>query len=149
MRSKLYGIFSNIDDARQALGNIKKESLNLADLTVVFADNSETLDHRRESDLEFARDLGDPALKSNRVWPGLQSQNLSGIGKIKIGSSQPWPHAKSPKGPLRLDEDDLAVIGPQIKANRVAAIVECDVDLLPKLRFLLESQGAFVISSGE
>ncbi len=149
MRSKLYGIFSNIDDAKQALGNIKKESLNLADLTVVFADNSETLERRRESDLELANDLGEPALKSNRVWPGLQSQNLSGIGNIKIGTSQSQLLAQSPKGPLHLDENDLAVIGPQIKANRVAAIIESDVDLLPKVRFILESNGAFVISNGE
>jgi hypothetical protein len=149
MRRKIYGIFSNIDDAKQALGNIKKESLNLADLTVVFADNSGTLDRKkRESDFEFADDYGETT-QMNRSWPGLQSQNLYGIGKIQIGSSQYQQSETSPKPLQCLDENDLAIIGPQLKANRVAAIIESDIDLLPKLRFILESNGAFVISKGE
>ncbi len=150
MRSKLYGIFSNIDDAKQALGNIKKESLNLADLTVIFADDSEAFERKRDSKFEFGNEnFGEQTPKINRSWPGLQSQNLFGIGKIQIGSSQYHKGEDSQKQKLHLDESDLAIIGPQVKANKVAAIIESEVDLLPKLRFILESSGAFVISNGE
>ncbi|HBF36520.1 MAG TPA: hypothetical protein DDW50_04285 [Firmicutes bacterium] len=150
MRRKLYGIFSNIDDAKQALGNIKKESLNLADLTVIFADNGEVRDRKREFDFEVSSEnLGKPPQDMNRLWPGLQSQNLFGIGKIQIGSSLNHQLHNSSELNLHLDESDLAVIGPQVKANKVAAIIETEVDLLPKLRFILESNGALILLTTE
>jgi hypothetical protein len=160
MRQKIYGTFSNVDDAKQAFGNIKKVSLNQADLTIVFADNREARSYERQAHFEFGTEnhgelpqgelhLGDLPQYNNCIWPGLQSKNLSGIGKIQMGTSNHHGVFNFIEPRICISGEDLGVIAPQIKANKVVAIIEADAVLVPQLRFILESNGAEVHSNPE
>lgn len=156
MRQKIYGIFSNVDDAKQAFGRIKKASLNQADLTIVFADNRENHVTKGNNNYEFAAEnfgesLKDTAHTRTSIWPGLQTENLSGIGKIQIGSSNNQKIADSVDHDraIQLVGDDLAIIAQQVKANKVVTIIEAEAELVPQVRLILESNGAEIISKPE
>lgn len=158
MRQKIYSVFSNVDDAKQALGSIKKASLNQADLTVVFAEDQENPEMQDKNNYEFgAEHFGSPfrdaadTFKHNNVWPGLQTEKLAGVGKIHIGSS----NIRTISGfmdhdhPIGLAGDDLDVITKQVKANKVVAVIDAEVELIPRVRLILETHGAEILSKLE
>ena len=152
MRQKIYGIFTNVDDAKQAFGSIKKESLNQTDLTIVFANGQETHADHRKDNYEFATEY---FIESSRnaptSWPGLKEESLFGIGKIQIGFNNPTKidDPSELTRSLPLAEADLGIIEREIKANKVVTIIEAEPELVPKLRLILESNGAEIISIPE
>jgi hypothetical protein len=148
MKQKIYGIFSNIDDAKQALGSIKKELLNLADLTIIFSDDQEPHVSRRRNNFEFATEYFiESSQRSTLIWPGLKEEDLSGVGKIQIGSNHSSELNSSPSSQIsNLADEDLGIIEREIKTNKVVAIIEAEPELLPKLRLILESNGAEIIA---
>jgi hypothetical protein len=152
MRQKIYGIFSNVNDAKQAFGSIKKESLNQADLTIVFANDQETKANHRKDNYEFATEYFiETPRNSPPSWPGLKEESLSGIGKIQIGFNIPTKsgNPSEPITSMQLAEGDLGIIEREIKAHKVVTIIEAEPEFVPKLRLILESNGAEIISIPE
>jgi hypothetical protein len=147
MRQKIYSVFSNLDDAKQAFGSIKKASLNQADLTIIFADEQQHQIGKRNDNYEFAGEyLIEPASNST-IWPGLQTQILAGIGKVQIGLCGINQTDKQMKEPNLIQQvgEDLGLIEREIKSDKVVAIIETDSELLPKLRLILESNGGEIL----
>lgn len=156
MRQKIYGIFSNVNDAKQAFGSIKKTSFNQADLTIVFADNQEKHDTQGGGNYEFAvehfrESFQDIAQKYNNTWPGVQTKDLAGIGKIQIGSSniQKMAGIIEHNDVVKPSGDDLEIVTAQVKAKRIVAIIEAESELIPQVRLILESNGAEILSRTE
>jgi hypothetical protein len=157
MRQKIYGIFSNVNDAKQAFGSIKKTSFNQADLTIIFADNQEKHDTQGgggnyEFAVEYFREsVQDIARKYNNTWPGIQTKDLAGIGKIQIGSSniQKMTGIIEHDGIVKPSGDDLEIVAEQVKAKRIVAIIEAESELVPQVRLILESNGAEILSRTE
>ncbi|HBE78480.1 MAG TPA: hypothetical protein DDW65_12000 [Firmicutes bacterium] len=149
MRQKIYSIFSNVNDAKQAFGSIKKASLNQADLTIIFADEQQHQIGKRNDNYEFAGEgeyvIEPPA--NTIIWPGLQTQILAGIGKVQIGlcGSNQTDNQMGESNLIQQVGEDLRIIEREIKSDKVVAIIETDSELLPKLRLILESNGGEIL----
>jgi hypothetical protein len=145
MKEKLFGVFSNIDDAKSALGQIKMESWNRADLTVLFS--GQKIDkERREDDFELAAEyfLNDSQRTPPPIWPGFREENIHGIGKVQIGSSYPVEKESLPGKIEELAGGELETIGREISSQKVVTIIEVEPEIMPKVRFILEKNGAEV-----
>ena len=87
MKQKIYGSFSNIADAKLAIGNIKKENFNRVGLTIIFASEERRVQDQHR--YEFSNDFTlEPAPDKNSfLWPGLKEENILGLGKIQIAAN--------------------------------------------------------------
>lgn len=150
MRQRLFGIFSSIDDAKAAAGQIKKESWNLADLTIIYSNQEhENLSHpnRNEDDYELAAEnfLEDPEREPPPVWPGLKEEYLEGIGPVRIGSQT--NQESLPGKIVRLAGSDLPAIEREIQSQKVVAMIEVEPEVFRKVRHILEKSGAEILES--
>ncbi len=150
MKQRILGVFHNIDDAKSALGQIKKESMNQAELTVIIGDRFHI--RTRESQTLFetaAEDFADQNLGSrdsesriDHFWPGLKEEQLLGIGVVKVGHNSPDPNDVQSAWRQKLTETALQIIGAEIAAKKIITFIEFDPRFLPKLRFIMETNGA-------
>ncbi|MGE5582498.1 MAG: hypothetical protein ACM3X9_08150 [Bacillota bacterium] len=149
MKRKIYGVFSNLDDAKSAVGSIKKVSFNRTNLTVVFSGDDRGGQHQPGIDFEFSSEFLPAGGREKAVPPlrGVKEENLPGVGKVQIAANivQNFTDNDQPAS-MGLTGRDLGVVERMVKDDKVLAIVEADADLLPKLRFILESNGAEVIT---
>lgn len=152
MRQRLFGIFSSIDDAKAAAGQIKKESWNQADLTIVYSNQEHAnLSHpnRNEDDFELAAEnfLEDLDREPPPVWPGLKEDYLEGIGPVRIGASNQTGQESLPGKIARLAGGDLPAIEREIQSQKVVALIEAEPEVFRKVRHILEKSGAEILES--
>lgn len=144
MRQKLIGVFRNIDDAKGALGLVKRENFNRAELTVIC---SEELLHLKKQgqNFEMAAEnfIGDQTDSAKLIWPGLQTKDLVSVGSVRIGSTQVIPQLKTDLG---LEEQDLKRIENAIQHQKVVAVIEADTEEIANIRALLASRGGFILN---
>ena len=144
MKQKIYAAFNNLDDAKLAMGSIKKENLNQANLKVIFLTDQTGKDFQKDH-YEFGEEFFPPNIPTNShlVWPGVKVVNILGLGKVQIAVNTPLPHERN-FGSELVDED-LKIVEPEVKAQKIVAIIEAETDLIPKFKFILQSNGAEII----
>ncbi len=146
MKRRIIGIFSSIGDAKNALGQIKKESWNQTELTVIIQDKNENRNPEDKTHMEIATEnfLENQGAGSgpNILWPGLKEEQLSGIGTVKIGYSSPNRKHGIVLASQNLSEAELDFIGQKLVAQKVVVLIEVEDQFLPKLRFIMATNGA-------
>jgi hypothetical protein len=142
VRQRIFGIFSSPEDSRNALGRVKKESWNRAEITVVIpepnAKHSRT-DDRFELGAEFFLDRKEQPVST---WPGLQASYLEGAGNIKVGTTA----LQHPPGILEPLGSGLDLVQREIQNQKIVAIIDVEPELIPRIRVILESKGAEIIT---
>ena len=142
MKKKFYGVFQSIDDAKEALGRIKKESLNLVDLTVIYLEPHQT--KKEGEELHFETAVED-FVENNRLdvlkWPGLHQLELEGFGKINIGMS----NSRNAAEKKLFDRKAFEAVEPEIENHKIVALIEVEPHVAGKVRYVLESIGADII----
>ncbi len=142
MRQRIFGIFSNTEDSRNVLGRVKKESWNRAEITLVIPEP--TVKQPRNEDhfelgSEFFLDRKDQPISS---WPGLQASYLEGAGNIRVGTTarQHPPGILEPLGP------ELDLLQREVRNQKIVALIDVEPELIPRIRVILESKGAEIIT---
>lgn len=154
MRRRLLGVFNSIDDAKHTLGQIKKESWNQTEFMVIIGEPGDR-GHEMKTHYEMAEenflstDKSETGRRNHRLpWPGLQEMELAGIGAVNVGFSIP------PEGPNQVavdkifSETDKKFVKREISSQRVVAFIETEEQFLPKLRLIMETNGAELVESG-
>ncbi len=140
MRQRIYGLFNNIEDARNALGRIKKESWRRADLSIILPADSE---RPQENSMEFAADFSEKRPGSPwSDWPGLQQEYWEEVGNVRVGSTLGDASNPTPSIRENLAGKALQFVQRGIRDSKVVTIIDFEPELLYKLRFILESKGA-------
>lgn len=154
MKRKLFGVFNSVDDAKNVLGLIKKESWNQAELMVIMGERAGA-DHNgaKKSNPNFeaaaenflTNNSPASARQINHIWPGLKDVEIAGIGIVKIGYSAP---AEANNESIinqklgELNEIDIKAVEREIAAKKIVAYLEIEEQFLPKLRLIMASNGA-------
>ncbi len=137
---KIYAAFQRIENAKAAVGRVKKESWNQAGLTVIFPGEPmvKTDDNRFEFGDEYFLDSLHSRKRSE--WPALQDKEIDGIGKVKMAVS----YKPDNSSPLREDPDGMnrELIASGLKKSKVMVIIEADDEISSKITAILESEGA-------
>lgn len=144
---KIYAAFKRVGNAKAAVGRVKKESWNRADLVIIFpGEPTVKTDNNR---FEFGNEyfLDSPHSGKASEWPSLQDKEIDGIGKVKIAVSY------KPDNNPDLSEDSAGMnkelIASDLKKNKVVAIIEADDELVSKIETILDSEGAEITIFGE
>ena len=149
MKQRLIGIFNNIGDAKNALGQIKKESWNQTELTVIVKGKNVKQYMENNGTMEIAAKnfIENPVVETGLpiFWPGLKEEWLPGIGTVKIGYNSTGNQDRAPL-PFKFGDMDLDFIKTKLAADKVVAVIETENLNLPKLRYIMEINGAELIS---
>jgi hypothetical protein len=148
MRRRLFGVFNSIDDAKHALGQIKKEGWNQTRFMVIVGETDANRMNEGKAHFEMA---GENFLNNNhpetgtginRVWPGLKEMELTGVGTVNVGYSIPVEENNEAAINQKLSETDIQVVEREIFANKIVALIEVEEQFLPKLRLIMDTNGA-------
>lgn len=148
MKRRLLGVFNSIDDAKHALGQIKKEGWNQTQFMVIVGEPDANRDNQRKTHFEIAGENflenNHPATGSgiNRVWPGLKEMELAGVGTVNVGYNIPVEESNESAMNQQLSETDIQVVEREIFANKIVALIEVEEQFIPKLRFIMDTNGA-------
>jgi hypothetical protein len=148
MRRRLFGVFNSIDEAKNTLGQIKKESWNQTEIMVIVREPDGNREIETEGHYEMAGEnfLSDPSPETgrriDRLWPGFKEMELAGIGSVNIGYSTPVEGNNEPAIVQQLNEKNIQVVEREISGHKVVALIEAEEQFLPKLRFIMDANGA-------
>jgi hypothetical protein len=137
-------MFTNIEDARNALGRIKKESWHRADLTVILPEGSP--ESSNNDSMELAAEFAAQDRDEKRDWSGLRRDYWDGLGKIRYGTTFRRQPGKNQVLPETLAGQALQIVQQGIKDSKVVTIIDFEPELRAKLRVILESRGAEVLA---
>jgi len=137
LRPKIVSTFNNIDDAKNAFGQIKKESWNKANFAVVFADAAKITGN---FEYEFATEnfLGEPATRQS-VWPGVREVEMSGVGKVYLGTD--LGSSEIINGVTR----QCPNLKQQLQAEKIIAILEVSPEIKERVEAILANNSAEII----
>ncbi len=136
---RIYAAFERVENARAAVGRVKKESWNRAGLVVILPGEPITANdnHYEFGDEHF---LDTPYSRKNTVWPVLQDKEVDGIGIVKIAVSL------KPDADSSLSEESVVtnkeIIAEDLKNNKVITIIEAEDEIVSQIEIILESEGA-------
>ncbi|HEX7713629.1 MAG TPA: hypothetical protein VF531_06375 [Bacillota bacterium] len=136
----LIGAFENVSDAKNALGRIKKATWNRADLALIVPRKSSP-DVVQGIDFELASEsfLDLPRKDFSPLWPGLRQESLAGVGEVLIGQGR--SHEPEPLS-LDLSQPELEMIKQPLKQHKIITVLKANPEDLPKLRLIMETDGA-------
>lgn len=139
---RIYAAFERIENAKAAVGRIKKETWNQADLAIILSE--ETTVNSGDNRFEFGDEhfLDSPYSRNYSKWPSLQDKEIDGIGRVKMAISFK-PHT-GPDSREVTDIIDKELLADNLKKNKIMAIIETEDDITPKIETILESEGAEV-----
>jgi hypothetical protein len=155
MRRRLLGVFNSIDDAKHALGQIKKESWNQAEFVVIVGEPDGNRRKEGNNHFEMAVEnfiTGKPPETGrwiNHIWPGLKEVELAGVGTVNVGYSAIAEEIPEPSWDRRFSETDIQVMEREISANKIVALIEVEEQFLPKLRLIMDTNGAELIEQNQ
>lgn len=132
---RIVGVFSNVNDARNALGRIKKESWNRAEISVLIKQPSP------ETSYEFGEDFSRQQRQRRKVmWSGLKQEFIDGVGMVQIGSTN---------GQRRQDHyaflKKITGAVPYNLDQKIVGIIEVEDDLVESIYTILNSKGADIV----
>lgn len=151
MRRRLFGVFSSIDDAKNALGQIKKESWNQTEFIVIVGDPDTIRAKENKAHFEMAVENflngnhPESERRINHIWPGLKEMELTGVGTVNVGYIEAAEGNNEPMLDQKLSETDIQVVKREISTNKIVALIEVDEQFLPKLRLIMDTNGAELI----
>jgi hypothetical protein len=133
----MVAFFTNISDAKIALGQLKKEYWNQANLAAVYAIPVQS-DFERNR-YEFAmEEFGMPLNDSESLWPGVKESEISDGGKVCLGATP-----GSYDAVIKLLESDTSI--KDELPGKVITILDTEPENHPRFRLVLESNGGEVI----
>lgn len=151
MRRILFGVFNSIDDAKHALGQIKKESWNQTEFMVIVGEPDANRSDENKAHFEMAgenflnNNQPETGPRINRVWPGLKMMEMAGVGTVNVGYSLPVEGNTKAVMDRKLSERDIQVVEREISAHKIVALIEVDEQFLPKLRLIMDTNGAELV----
>jgi len=141
VREAIYGVFQQIEDARSALGQVKKASWNRAWVSVIYPESKEADPGNLRWETAAEGFIGDNSSKTKERWSGLKTGYLDGVGSVKYGS-------------LAGGADLISTVknrgnGLQqaLSDGKVVAIVEAEPEAMDEVRLILENCGAALLSN--
>lgn len=131
MKERILGVFSNIDDAKNAFGQIKKATWNQVELAVVFGDSV----NRQEDYMELAVEgFIETSPTPQKIWPGVQEKFIEGLGQFYVG--------ESPQHPIDLNnKDTLDFIKRETSNQHIIGIIDAEPEVISKIQLIMESNG--------
>lgn len=136
---EIYAAFERVENAKAAVGRVKKESWNRAGLVVIFP--GESMDKTDDKRFEFGNEsfLDTPYSKKNSQWPALQDKEIDEIGKVKMAVS--FKPDTSTEIITDYGSMNKELIASGIKKNKVVVIIEADDEIVSQIETILESEG--------
>ncbi len=137
----IYAAFERVENAKSAVGRVKKESWNQAGLMVI-SPGTESMTENDANQFEFGNEhfLETPYSRKISEWPALQDNEINGIGKVKMAVNlKPEAVRKESQEPIMMNKE---LIADGLKKNKVIAIIEADDEIISKIETILESEGA-------
>lgn len=155
MKRSMVGVFNSINDAKNTLGQIKKESWNQTEFLVIVGEPVGNSENETETYYEMAGENfltnPDPAPGrpiSRRFWPGLREMELAGFGTVNVGFSNPPEGPKEPElDKIFGGENHRRFLEREIAAHKVLAFIEVEEEFLGKLRYIMDTHGAQLLES--
>lgn len=135
---RIYAAFERVENAKAAVGRVKKESWNRAGITVILPGKTDvkTDEHRYEFGDEHFLDT--PYSRETSEWPALQDREVDGIGKVKMAVNY-QPYSVEANEEVEVNKE---IVAEGLKKNEVVAIIEADDEIVSKIETILESEGA-------
>lgn len=148
MKRRLFGVFNSIDDAKNALGQIKKESWNQTEFMVIVGEPDVNRGDDSKAHFEMAvenflsNNHPEPGRRMDHIWPGLKEMQLAGIGTVNVGYSIPVEGNNEAALDRKLNETEIQLVEREILANKIVALIEVEELYLPKLRLIMDTNSA-------
>lgn len=142
MQNRIYATFSHLNTAKTALGQIKKNSWNRADLSVIYADRPDSKEENGSFEIAVEGFIEQNQIKKQVDWPGVKTAYLEGVGVINYASL----NGKGLASIIANRESDHWLIE-ELASAKTVAVVDTEPELAPELRLILENNGAEVILS--
>lgn len=135
---KIYAAFERVENAKAAVGRIKKECWNRAGLSVIVPEKLNA--NNEENRYEFGHEhfLDTPYSLEYSEWPALQEREFDGVGKVKMGVNHK-PFSGEASEEVKINKE-LVIDG--LKKNKVVTLIETEDELTSKIETILESEGA-------
>lgn len=131
---KIYGIFQNLNDAKIAIGKVKVTAWNRARITLIYPESSQDAE---DNYYEFgSANFIANTIPVSPTWNGLKVQEIPGIGKVKIATID-----------HQINQHDLTFLQRSISEQKVSVVIEVEPELSEKVHYLLENQGADVLTT--
>jgi hypothetical protein len=126
------------------LGQIKKNSWNRADLSVIYTESpgSNTENAKYEIAVEGFIENNLPAKTTE--WPGLKTAYLDGVGVINYASG----NGKGLASIIANRASDPWLIN-ELASAKTVTVIDTESELAPELRLILENNGAEVILTSD
>ena len=138
---KIYAAFERVENAKAAVGRVKKECWNRAGLSVILPEKLEANEaNNEEHRYEFGQEhfLDTPYSQEKSDWPALHEHEFDGIGKVKMAANhKPYSGEASEGVTIR---KELVVDG--LKKNKIVVLIETEDEMISKIETILESEGA-------
>ncbi len=133
---RIVGVFTHVDDARNALGRIKKECWDKSEISVLIKQPS------REFSYEFAEEFSMERNKEQRRlhWEGLKQETIADIGMVQIGVT----NRQNSLDPSEILKNYTNTVPYQLQKN-VVGIIEVADELSDKVYTILDSKGADIV----
>ncbi len=137
--ARIYASFERLENAKAAVGRIKKAGWNRADIVVLTSGEPEVAPDTARYEFADEHFLDSPVIRRETQWPVLKEQEIDGLGKVYLAANirpdEVDRHQQLPAVNLELTARDL-------KKNKVVAIMEVDAELSGKVKTILQSEGA-------
>lgn len=135
---KIYAAFERVENAKAAVGRIKKETWNRAGMSVILPEKRNL--NNEEHSFEFGHEhfLDTPYSQENSDWPALHEHEFDGIGKVKMAVNHK-PYSGEVSEGVKISKE-LVIDG--LKKNKVVALIETEDEIVSKIEKILESEGA-------
>ncbi|GEM_PF-691589 len=142
LRESIYGIFHQLEDARFALGQVKKTSLNRAQASVIYSESAETV-QEKDAHWETAAEgfIGDALLQTRQRWPGLKTGYLDGVGSVKYGSLSGGADL------IATVRDRETGLRKALSEGKIVAVVKAEPEAAAEVRLIFENCGAEILSN--
>lgn len=141
---RVFATFERIENAKAAVGRVKKEAWNQADFAIIISGES-AFNVSGDDRFEFGDEhfLDSPYSRNYSKWPSLQDKEIEGIGRVKMAVSFKQHTGSDLSEETVMIDKELAA--DNLKKKKVIAIIETEDDIIPKIETILESEGAEVI----
>jgi hypothetical protein len=135
---KIYAAFERVENAKAAVGRVKKECWNRAGLSVIVPEKLQANNDEHRYEFGHEHFLDTPYSREKSNWPALNDHEFDGIGKVKMAANHK-PYSGEASEGVTINKD-LVIDG--LKKNKVVALIETEDEIVSKIETILESEGA-------
>ncbi len=133
---RIVGVFTHVDDARNALGRIKKAGWDQTEISVFIKQPARDFSNEFADDFSMERNI-----KQRRLhWEGLKQETITEIGLVQIGAT----NRQNSFDPSEILKNYANAIPYQLQKS-VVGIIEVADELTDEVYTILDSKGADIV----